>query len=97
MTCLDAPALMVNVVVAGVVRSEVLKRIPWQRIATMIINRLYGGTRKEPHALTSAQACQLERNACSQCIQEKAFQRMVVQGAKSIRNVEAVVTRMYPS
>ncbi len=45
---------MVNVMVSSIVRCNVLQRIKWQRIATMIVDGFDCGASEKPHALTGA-------------------------------------------
>lgn len=49
---LDAPALVMNVVIGSVVGGEVLQGIPWESVAAMIVNGLDGRAGEEPHRLT---------------------------------------------
>lgn len=39
---LDAPALVVHIVVAGIVRRDVLQRVPGQSVSTVIVNGFEG-------------------------------------------------------
>lgn len=82
------------VMVAGVVGSNLLKWVPRKRIATMVVDGLNCGTCKEPHALARAQSCHLERNAGTKNVEQEPLKGMVIQGAKGVRNIEAVMTGM---
>lgn len=57
---LDPPALMVDVVIAGVVGCDVLQRIERQGIAAMVVHGFDSGAREEPHALTGTHTGQFE-------------------------------------
>jgi len=60
----------------------------------MVIDGLDCRTREEPHALARAHSCHLERNAGTKNVEQESLEGMVVQGAKGIRNIEAVMTGM---
>lgn len=49
---LNTPALVVDVVVCGVIARNMLKRIPWQFVPTMVVYCLNGGPGKEAHSLS---------------------------------------------
>lgn len=51
---LDTPALVMDIVITGIVRRDLLQRIKWQSIAAMIIDSLDRRAREKPHALTRA-------------------------------------------
>lgn len=44
---LDAPALVVNIMVGGIVAGNVLQGIPGQRVSAVVIDRLHGAKRIE--------------------------------------------------
>lgn len=83
---------MVDVVVTGVVRSKMLKWIPGQRIAAMVIDRLDCGACEEPHALPGAHSSYLERDTRPKNVEKEALEPMVVQGAEGIWDVETMMT-----
>lgn len=45
--CLDAPTLMVDIMVRGVVACDVLQWVPWERVSAVIIDSLGGAKDKE--------------------------------------------------
>ena len=47
---LDAPALVVNIVVGRVVARDVLERVPGERVAAVVVDRLHRGANEEAHA-----------------------------------------------
>jgi hypothetical protein len=49
---LDAPVLMVNIVVGSIVARDELKRVPGKGVAAVVIYGLDGGKHEEDHALT---------------------------------------------
>lgn len=81
-----------NVMVAGVVGSKMLQWIPGQCIAAMIIDGLDCGARKEPHALPRTHASRFKRNTGPKCVEQETFEGMVVQSAKSIGDIETMMT-----
>lgn len=89
---LDAPRLVVNVVVCGVVVGDELQRIPRKRIAAVVVNRLHGRKGKEARALQGRHASDLETNASSEGVEKEPFKRVVVQRAVSVGNIQAVVS-----
>jgi hypothetical protein len=62
---LNAPALMVDIMVFGVVACDVLQRIERQSVSAMVVNRLDGATGKKPHALSNRHAYYQVRKACA--------------------------------
>lgn len=47
----DSPALVMDIVISGIVGSDMLQRIPRECIATVVIDGFDGGCREEDHAL----------------------------------------------
>lgn len=91
---LDAPALMVNIVVGGIVRGEVLQRIPGEGVSAVVINGLDGRAGEEPHGLAVGHPGNQEANTCTSGIQKETLNGVVVESTESVRDVEAVVTRV---
>lgn len=60
-------------------------------IAAVVIDRLDGRHGKEPHSLTRGHTSHEECHAGSGCVEQESFHGMVVQCAKCIRNVKAMV------
>lgn len=60
----------------------------------MVVDCFDGRACEEPHTLTGSHKGKFVSNAGSKRIKEEAFKRMVIQGAKGVRNVEAVMARM---
>lgn len=83
-----------NVMVSGVVRRDLLQRVPRELIATVVVDCLYCGHGEEPHALTSGHAGGQECHTGAGGIQQETFNRVVVQSTKSIWNVKAMVARV---
>ena len=84
---LDSPALVVDIVICGIVACNMLKRIPWQLIATMIVNCLDGGPCEEAHSLTWRHASKLVANAGTYSIKEETLNWVIVQRAVSVRHM----------
>jgi hypothetical protein len=60
----------------------------------MVVNSLDGRNGEKPHGLAVGHARYQESNASTSSIQKESLNRVVVQGAKSVGNVESVVARM---
>lgn len=88
----DTPALVVNIVIAGVVAGDVLERVPRKGIATVVINSLDGAAGKEPHGLSAGHACEHVGNAGAQSVQKEALEGVIVESTVCIRYIETVVT-----
>ncbi len=58
----------------------------------MIIDGLDCRACEEPHALASAHASHLERNAGTENVEKETLEGMVVQGTEGVRNIKAVMT-----
>lgn len=91
---LDAPALMVNIMIGGIVGGEVLQRIPGEGVSAVVINGLDGRAGEEPHGLAVGHTGNQEANACTSSIQKETLNGMVVESTESVRDIEAVVTRV---
>jgi hypothetical protein len=89
---LDAPRLVVNVVVGGVVVRDQLQRIPGEFVAAVVIDRLHARKGKEDCSLTHRHAHDLECQTGADGVEQKTLKGVVVQGTVRIRNVEAVVS-----
>lgn len=66
---LDAPALMMNVVVSGIVAANMLQRIPGQSITAVVVDGLNGAASKEAHSLTGGHAGSFISKRGSECIE----------------------------
>lgn len=72
---------MVDVVIRGIVAADVLERIPWKIISTMVIDSLRRTEREEAHALAGSHAGGFVGNRGSQSIEKEPFKRMIIKGA----------------
>ena len=77
--------------IACIVRSNALQRVPRESVAAVVINSLESAAGEENHALTRRQTSGFEGNAGSEGIEEEAFKGVIVESAKSVGNVETVV------
>lgn len=91
---LDTPALMVDVVVGGVVGRDLLKGVPRELVAAMVIDCFNGRHRKEPHALAGRHHGGQESHARTGCIKQESFDWMVVQSTEGVWDIKAMVARM---
>lgn len=91
---LDAPVLVVDVVIGCVVASDELQRIPGERVAAVVIDSLDGRQGEKPYALAHRHESRLEGETCTNSIEKEALKGVVVQGAICVGNVESVVSRV---
>lgn len=91
---LDAPALMVNIVIGSIVGGEMLQRIPGEGVSAVVINSLDGRASEEPHGLAVGHAGNQEADAGTRSVQKEALNRVVVESTESVGHVEAVMTRV---
>lgn len=80
--------------VSGIVRRNLLQRVPGELIATMVVNRLDRGHGEEPHALTGGHASSQECHPGAGSIKQETLDRMVVECTERIGNVKAMVARV---
>lgn len=80
-----------NIMVCSIVVGHKLQGIPGEGVATVVVNGLEGRKGKEAHALARCHARQLEADAGTERIEQEALQRVVIQRAIRIRDVQAVV------
>ena len=91
---LDAPALVVDVMVGGIVGGEMLQGVPREGVSAVIVHGLDGRHGKEPHGLAVGHAGNQEPDASTGGIQEKSFHRVVVECSESVGDIEAMVSRV---
>ena len=80
--------------VGSVVGEDVVKRVVRKLVAAVIEHSFDGGSSKEPHGLTQGQSCEQVTKTTTECVKSEALERVVVQSAVGIRDVEAVVARV---
>ena len=91
---LDAPALVVDIMVRSVVAGDTLERVPGERVSAVVVDSLDGRRSEKYQTLSSSHAGKLERDTRSQGIEKEALKPVVVQSAVSIGHIEAVVARV---
>lgn len=91
---LDAPALMVNIVISGIVGGEVLQRIPGEGVSAVVVDGLDGRAGEEPHGLAVGHTGNQEANARTSGIQKETLNGVIVESTESVGNVETMVTRV---
>lgn len=77
--------------VRGIITREVLERIPGERVAAVVVDGFDGRAGEEPHALAGGQEGRFVGDAGAERVEEEAFERVVVEGAEGVGDVEAVV------
>ena len=78
--------------IGGVVAGDVLKRVPRQRIATVVVDGLHHAPHKKPHAKARGHHGDLVGEASAHGVEDETLNRMVVKGAVRVGNVESVVS-----
>lgn len=91
---LDAPALVVDVVVSGIVAGDVLQGVPGQRVSAVVVDRLHHAADKEEHALARGHEGALVGDGRTESVEHETLDGVVVEGAVGVGNVETVVTSM---
>lgn len=90
----DTPALMVHIVIAGVVGSQSLQRVPGQGVAAVIVDCLESRSSEKPHSLPRVHTSKLVGDTGAKGIEQEALDGMIVESTVSVRNVETMMTRM---
>ena len=80
--------------VARVVPEQPLQRVPGQRVAAVVVNRLEGREAEEDHGTARAHTRQLVAEAGADGVHQQALDGMVVERAKGVGHVKAVVARV---
>lgn len=88
---LDAPGLVVDVVVGRVVARDVLHGVPRERVPAVVVDRLDGREAEEEGALADRHEGELVADAGAERVEEEALKGVVVEGAVCVGDVEAVV------
>lgn len=83
--------LMMDIMIVGVVPGHELERIPGEGITTVVIDGLQCGDGEQDHGLPGGQTCAPLRDSSSQCIEEEAFDGVVIKRPESIRHVQAMM------
>lgn len=85
---------MVNIMVISVVVREELQWVPRQPETRMIVDRLDRGEGEEPHSLPDTHTSEFESEEGTHGVFEEAFERMVVERAESIGDIEEMVAHV---
>jgi hypothetical protein len=91
---LYAPILVVHVVVGGIVAGQVLEWIPGECVSAVVVDRLDGQAGEEPHSLSDRHAGRQVGDGGAERFEKESFDRVVVEGAKSVCDVESVMSRV---
>jgi len=81
-----------DIMVSGIVARDVLNRIPGKCISTVVVYGLDRREAEEGHALTGCETGDFVGDACTEGVEEEAFERVVVEGSVCVGDVEAVVS-----
>lgn len=91
---LDTPTLVMNIVVRGIVASDMLEGIPGQCVSAVVVYCLHGAADIEQNGHARRHHADFVGQSCARGVQNETLHRMVVKSAVRIWNVEAVVTSM---
>ena len=83
--------LVVNVVIISVVAREPLQRIEWQRVSTVVVDRLKHGNYEQKCCLANRHPSQPFRDPSTARIGHNSLDGMVVQSAVRIRYIQPVM------
>jgi len=88
---------MMHVVISGVVRCDMLQRIPWESISAVVVDSLYSRASKEPHTLPNGHACHQISQASTERVQQKPLNWMVIERAESVGHIKSMMARVQGS
>lgn len=91
---LNAPALMMDIMIRSIIRGEVLQGIPGEVVAGVIIHRLDGTEGEQEHRLPVVHVGREKCNTSTSGVQEESLNRVIVERTKRIGNIKAVMTRV---
>jgi hypothetical protein len=91
---LDAVRLMVDIVVIRIVVEECLARVPPDSVPAVVVDSLRRRKGKEHDGLAHGHARCLVRDGRAEGIEDDALERVVVERAKSVGDIETVMDGM---
>lgn len=77
--------------IRGIVREDPVDWVIWECITTVVQDGFDGGAGEEPHRLSHCHAREQIRETGAERVECKSFERVVVQGAVSVRDIETVM------
>ena len=77
--------------VGSVVGEDVVDGVVWELVTAVVQHGLDGGSGEEPHGLAHGHACEEVSESAAKGVESEAFERVVVQSAVCIGDVEAMV------
>ena len=77
--------------VRGIVGRDVLQRVPGERVAAVVVDRLDGAAHEEEHAQPRGEQGDLVGEPRAERVEEEALYGVVVERAVGVGDVEAVV------
>lgn len=90
--CFNPPTLMMNIMISRIITRDMLERIPWKCITTMIIYCFDSWGDEKCHTLTGSHAGYFVGDGGAEGVEEESFERVVVEGTVGVGDVETVVT-----
>lgn len=86
--------LVVDIMIICVVSAEHLQWVIWQTIPAMVVYGLESRYREKEHSFPCRHAYDVFCDSSSEGVEQETFQWMVIEGTKSIGNIEAVMDGM---
>ena len=83
--------------ICRIVRRNKLHRVPRKLVPAVIIYCLHSRKGEEAGPLTDGHACDFERDASTQGVEQKSLQGVVVKSSIRVRHIESVVPRVESS
>jgi len=84
---LDAPALVVDIVVCRIVGGNFLQWVKRKSVSAVIVDSLDGAASEEPHGLAASHAREKIGEASAESVEQETLEWVVVQGSVGIGNV----------
>lgn len=91
-TNLDAPSLVMHIMVSSIVPEKVLQRVEWKGVTAVVVDRFHSGEGEEKHSTTCFKSRDLVSDTCTERVHQETLEWVIVKCAKSVRHVEAVVS-----
>lgn len=80
--------------VASVVTSNMLQRVPRKCVAAVVVNGLDCRAREKPHALSGGHGGELECDTSAKGVEEESLEWMVVERTEGVGNIKPMMARV---
>lgn len=85
---------MMNVMIFCCISTHHLQRVQGKPVTTMVVDGFKGCKYEKDGRLPDRQTCNSFGDGCSQGVDQQSFNRVIVESAESVRDVEAVMDGM---